>query len=315
VSGALEYFRPSTTTGDYWEPMTSADYSNPAEAVVGILTPGAAMAQAAWAMMLTASFAFPTAIPLVREAVLAQTDTQAMGQACVALFRSGNFGAQAADEVRRQLDRIDDDVWQADDREAFEGKAQDYIKRIGLTQMVCLMTGTFTIILTFLIFILITVLFAFAVALFALAIAFWVAMALLPWSLGWGLQVEMWGNRLATMCHTFVKGFNTALTAMQHAWAGILGALTGLSVVTQIFLGGGLQTVIDLGQALVSGLDDAARGYIQRFENNLTAKYGARSPWAGGSVLHGSPWFSDTWGNPESGPFGDVDWGTQHATA
>lgn len=315
MSGALEYFRPSTTSGDYWTPMTDADYTNPAEAVVGILTPGLAMAQAAWAGMLTASFAFPAAIPLVTEALLAQTDTQAMGQACVALFRSGNFGHQAAEEVRRQLDRIDDDAWQADDREAFEGKANDYIARIGLTQMICIVTGMFTIIVTFLIFVLITVLFAFALILFALAIAFWAAMALLPWSLGWGLQVEIWGNRLASMCHSFVKAYNPVLTVLQNAWAGILGGITALGVGTQIFLGGGLQTLTDLGQALVSGLDDAARGYIQRYENILTARYGPGSPWAGGSVLHGSPWFSDTWSNPEDGPIPDIDWGTQHVTA
>lgn len=307
-----DYFRPSTTKGDSWAPMTGADYSNPAEAVVGILTPGLMMAQVAWGGMLAASFAFPSAIPLVSKAFLAQTDTQAMGMACVALFRSGNFGSKAAGEVQEQLDRIDDDVWKGDDKDAFQGKAQDYIARIGLSTMICHMTGMFTIIVTFLIFVLITVLFAFAVILLALSIAFWIAMALLPWSLSWGVQVEIWGNRIAGMCNTFVKAYEPVIEILQNAFAGIMGAITALGAVTQIFLGGGLQTLADMGQAVVSGLDDAARGYIQRFENEMTGKYGARTPWAGGSVLHGSPWFSDTWSNPEDGPVGDIDWGTAH---
>jgi hypothetical protein len=307
-----EYFRPSTTKSDYWEPMTGADYSNPAEAVVGVLTPGLMMAQVAWGGMLAASFAFPAAIPLVPKAFLAQTDTQAMGQACVALFRSGNFGGKAAEEVRNQLDRIDDDIWKGDDKDAFEGKSQQYISRIGLSTMICFVTGMFTIIVTFMIFVLITVLFAFAAILLVLSIAFWIAMGLLPWSLGWGLQVEMWGNRLASMCNTFVKAYEPPLKIIQNVSAGHVAALTALGAGMQVFLGGGLQTLTDVGQALVSGLDDAARGYIQRFENQMTGTYAAGSPLAGGSVLHGSPWVSDTVVNPEDGPVGDIDWGTQH---
>jgi uncharacterized membrane protein len=310
------------------------------EGTVAVLKPGAMMAQASYVGMFLACTAFPVARTqpgnLVSEAFLLQTDTGAMGQAAVDLWQSGEEGKKAAEVIKDELARISSETWQSGDQEEFHKTATDLNARIGLTQMVCVIAAMFTMIIAFLIFAMITVVTVFAAILGPLAIAYW-ATKFIPFPPVKAFNAAIFGigNSLSGACKAFLKAMEVPMNAIQHTGAGILGAMTGMSTVTQMAMGGGLQAGLDLLQGAISGLDDIARGFAQRAENQFLGGAGmggklatrfpgldaalkrvggtaGLTPWGWDSVNEGSPSVTGRVFDPEKGWIPDQEWGTNH---
>jgi hypothetical protein len=314
------------------------------EGTVAVLKPGAMMAQASYVGMMLACTAFPAArfLPgnLASQAFLLQTDTGAMGQAAVDLWHSGEEGKKAADIIKEELSRINPETWESGDQKEFQKSAEDLNSRIGLTQMVCVIAATFTMIIAFLIFAMITVLTVFAAILGALAITYWATRFIpFPPVRAFNMAIYGMGNSISFSCKSFLKAMEVPMNAIQHTGAGFLGSLTAMSTGLQMVMGGGLQAGLDLLQGAVSGLDDIARGFAQRAENQFlggagmggklatkfpgldamlqrAGRYAGQSPWGWGSVYEGSPWVTGKATNtdPENGSVfvPDQEWGTNH---
>ncbi|GAB3436676.1 hypothetical protein [Flindersiella endophytica] len=311
------------------------------EATVAVLEPGAAMAQGAYVGMMLACTAFPAArfLPanLASEAFLLQTDTGAMGKAAVDLWKSGEEGVKAADVIREQLERIDAETWQSGDQKEFHKSATDLNTRISLTQMVCVITATFTMVIAFLIFAMITVVTVFAAILGALAITYWATRFIpFPPVQAFNMTIFSLGNSISFSCKSFIRAMEVPMNAIQHTGAGIIGALTAMSTGMQMVMGGGLQAGLDLIQGAVSGLDDMARGFAQRAENQFlggagmggklagrfpgadamlqkVGRYAGMSPWGWDSVAQGSPSGTGRLFDPNDGPIPDQEWGNRHS--
>lgn len=311
------------------------------EGTVAVLKPGAMMAQASYVGMMLACTAFPAArfLPgnLASQAFLLQTDTGAMGMAAVDLWKSGEEGVKAADIIKEQLARISPETWESGDQKEFQKSAEDLTTRISLTQMVCVIAATFTMVIAFLIFAMITVVTVFAAILGTLAITYWATRFIpFPPVQAFNLTIFNIGNSLSFACKSFLKAMEVPMNAIQHTGAGILGSLTAMSTGMQMVMGGGLQAGLDLLQGAVSGLDDIARGFAQRAENQFLGGAGmggklatrfpgldamlqragrgaGMSPWGWDSVAQGSPTVTGRVFDPGDGPIPDQEWGNNHS--
>ncbi|MBA9003167.1 hypothetical protein [Thermomonospora cellulosilytica] len=219
------------------------------------LSPCQGFAQAAMFEALWVAAIIPAAIPIIPLTFKAQGDP-------AKVWDGADGWKDMIAELEQSQDRIDEyrhtrlgrDRWNGKDRNAFDGKMENYQDQIGWSIAGCLyvlavMVGIFI----YMLFLIMTLLAIFATAIVIAAGTVVGAPA--------ALQLEATANQFANMAYTVLNVSATAIEWTSRGIAAIWGAMLVTNAAGQATQGNN-RVLATFGNAFVRGIDDTLKGSL-----------------------------------------------------
>lgn len=215
-----------------------------------------------------------TSVPM--RLMLIRTDTAAMMEACSKIHESAKLGGELYDELVEHGDAVTDEVWKADDQEAFATLLTVHRAGILATAQLGYVTAAMTGVTAMLRFIQLTIAMAIMVCLAAMAVAFWILMAI-PFCQGAAMTIRNFGRPLIKTVQTIIRVMDEIMIKVGWAHAGIVALMTLNNAGVDSYSIRGIegQGWSNIGQSGVDIVDNLCVKYLSALK--ITAPDGSKT--------------------------------------
>ncbi len=207
-----------------------------------------------------------TSVPIRLRLII--TDTGTMLRACSEIDQSAEQARRYLDELDRHYYSISEDVWRANDQEAYCERLRKHRDSVVNTCCLAEEAAMLTAVIGTLRFVQHAITAVLAGILAVLAAAFWIAMAI-PFGQAAAVSIRSAGTAIANMLPRIVQVMDEAMVMCGLAHASLLGIRTlqaGISDELRLADGGGMSDLLGAGGATLADVAEKFTDKLQPWQ-------------------------------------------------